>query len=297
MGVKSMLKPSDLIKKLETDPGYAEKLLFPGRQLSDFDLKDLTIKVLPCGFPSLDKAMVFKQDRGELIVIGARPSMGKSGLGFQIGTNIAKSGKVHIFSLEMDHESVAARQMSAVMNRPLDWVQKGGADSPLGLTAKETLKGINCIIDDTSGLNVNQIIERVKVQNKKSRTSLVLIDYLQLIDMDGENRALAVGKVSYALKALAKELRIPVVALSQLNRQSEFREGGRPQLSDLKESGSIEQDADVVLLIHRLHTDREKATIIIAKNRNGPTCDIPMKFAPSQCRFLDLELGGDNELE
>ncbi len=285
-----------LINKLRSDPDYADQLLYPGKQLADFDLESLTIDVMQSGFPSLDEAMVFKRGRGELIILGARPSMGKSGLGFQIGTSIAQREKVHVFSLEMDHISVAARQMSVAMNRPLDWIQKGGADSDIGREAKESLKSLNCIIDDQAGLNVHQICERARMQNNKNKTSLIIVDYLQLIDVEGENRAIAVGKVSYALKGLAKELQVPVLAMCQLNRQSEFREGGRPQLSDLKESGSIEQDADVVMLIHRLHTDRENATIIIAKNRNGPTCDISMKFAPAQCRFIDLK-GDQNGID
>jgi replicative DNA helicase len=286
---------AQIMNKIKADPGYADKLLYPGRQLSDFDLKDLAIDVMPSGFKSFDDAMILKRDRGELIIIGARPSKGKSGLGFQIGTSVAKHEKVHAFSLEMDHDSIAARQMSMIMNRPLDWIQKGGANSAAGVAARESLKSLNFVIDDTPGLNVHQIIDRAKMQNKKSKTGLIIVDYLQLIDVEGENRAIAVGKVSYALKGLAKELRVPVLALCQLNRQSEFREGGRPQLSDLKESGSIEQDADVVMLIHRLDTDYENATVIVAKNRNGPTLDIPMKFASAQCRFIDKE--SDNGIE
>jgi replicative DNA helicase len=283
-----------IINKIKADPSYAHTLLYPGKQISDFDLQGLAVDIMKSGFPSLDKNMVFKRGRGELVIIGARPSKGKSALGFQIATNVARSDKVHVFSLEMDHDSIAARQMSVAMNRPLDYIQKGGANSTLGIEAKESLKSLNCHIDDTPGLNVHQICERAKMQNKLGRTTLIVVDYLQLIDVEGENRAVALGKVSYMLKSLAKELRVPVLAMCQLNRQSEFREGGRPQLSDLKESGAIEQDADVVLLIHRQDTDRENATIIIAKNRNGPTDDIAMKFAPAQCRFIDKE---SNELE
>lgn len=287
------MKAGELINKLKEDPGYVERLLYPGKQLADFDIDKLKIEVMPSGFPSLDKNMIFKRGRGELIILGARPSIGKSGLGFQIGTNIARTEKVHIFSLEMDHESVAARQMAVEMNKPLDFIQRGGASSPQGVEARTRLLSLNCVIDDQSGLNVYQICDRAKMQNKRSPTALLIVDYLQLIDIEGDNRAVAIGKVSYCLKSLAKELRIPVLAMCQLNRQSEFREGGRPQLSDLKESGAIEQDADVVMLIHRPQADRENATIIIAKNRNGPTEDIPMKFAPAQCRFLDKQLEVD----
>src|SRR5271165_545172 len=133
-----------LMNQIKADPGFTEKLLYPGKQLADFDLKDLTIDVMPSGFKSLDDAMILKRGRGELVILGARPSMGKSGLGFQIGTNVARTEKVHIFSLEMDHDSGAARQMSVAMNRPLDWIQKGGANSPMGIEARESLKSLNC---------------------------------------------------------------------------------------------------------------------------------------------------------
>lgn len=289
-----MTNTAKLMNKIKEDPLTIDQLLYPGKHLSEFNLEDLQIDVMPSGFKGLDDKMVLKLDRGEMIVLGARPGMGKSGLGFQIAMNVAKYAKVHIFSIEMDHDSVAARQMAIIMNKPLDYIQNGGANSEEGEKAREYIKKYNCVIDDRAGLNIYQICDAARMQNKKSPTSLIVVDYLQIIQTDKiDNRAHAVAKMSWELKSLAKELRIPILVLSQLNRQSEFREGGKPALSDLKESGAIEQDADVVMLIHRPEDTPQTATIIIAKNRNGPTGDVNMQFANAQCRFLD----GGGELE
>lgn len=289
------MKTSELINQIKENPETIDKLLYPGKQLAEFNRANLRINVLESGFQSLDKAMIFKRDKGELILLGARPGQGKSGLGFQLATTVSYREKVHVFSIEMDHESVAARQLAVLMNKPLDWIQSGGAEGPAGEKAQKELEKCNLVIDDRAGLNVYQICDAARMQNKKSKTSLIVIDYLQIIQADKTvNRAMAVAQISWELKSLAKELRIPILALCQLNRQSEFREGGKPQLSDLKESGSLEQDADVVLLIHRPDDMPEVANIVVAKNRNGPTGEIAMRFAPAQVRFYD---GGNNELD
>ncbi len=278
-----------LLKQIKTDPDFADRLIYPGRQLADFDMTKLKMVTMSSGFPTLDAMKFLKKDRGELVVIGARPSQGKSGLGFQIGTYIARKGKAHIFSLEMGHESVLTRQVSIAMNKPIDYIQSGRALTEELEYAKSALMSINCIIDDRSNLNVYQICDAAKMQNKKHKTDLIIVDYLQIVNCDNnENRAVAIGKVSTALKELAKDLNIPVIALSQLNRNSESREDGMPQMSDLKESGQIEQDADVVLLIHRPKDTPNTAKLIIAKNRNGPTGEIEVNFHPAQCMFEDL---------
>lgn len=278
-----------MLKAYKEDPETFDQLIYPGKQLSDFDPSKLAIDIIPSGFPSLDKFKLLKHNRGELIIIGARPSQGKSGLGFQIATSVAECGKAHIFSLEMDHESIVARQASIVMNKPLDYIQSGEAELPELQNVKAALMKLNCVVDDRPSLNVYQICDAARMQNKKSRTDLIVVDYIQIVATENNaySRAIALGKVSNELKNLAKELRIPVVALSQLNRQAEFREDGTPQLSDLKESGSLEQDADVVLLIHRSKDSPGSAKIIIAKNRNGPTGEVDMEFAAAQCRFID----------
>lgn len=287
---------SELMNEIKANPSVIDTLLYPGKQLSDFNEDNLKIDILPSGFTSLDEKMLFKRGRGELIIIGARPSIGKSGFGFQLAANIASRGKSHIFSLEMDHESVAARQMAVIMNKPLDYLQKGLATSEEITEARAQLNKLNCVIDDRVSLNINQICDAARMQNKKHRTDLIVVDYIQIVE-DTENefsRAISLGKISLGLKNLAKELRIPVIALSQLNRNSEFRDDGTPQLSDLKESGSLEQDADVVLLLHRPKDTPNTANVIIAKNRNGSCGEIQMDFAPAQVKFIDRS---NNELE
>jgi replicative DNA helicase len=279
---------AEQMNKIKEDPNYAEKLLYPGRRLSEFDGNSLKIEVIPSGFPSLDGYKLLKRNRGELIIIGARPSQGKSGLGFQIATQVAEVGKSHIFSLEMDHESIVARQASISLKKPLDYVQRYGIPPAEINRVKALLERINCIVDDTSSLNVHQICDRARNEYKRSKTDVIVIDYLQIVNCDWKsNRAVELGTITQTLKNLAKELRVPIIALSQLNRNSEYREDGTPQLADLKESGSLEQDADVVLLIHRSKDSPTTAKIIVAKNRNGPTGEVEMTFAPGQAKFVD----------
>lgn len=263
--------------------------LYPGKQLSDFDVNKLAISVLSSGFKGLDDFKMLKKDRGELILLGARPSQGKSGLGFQIATQVAEHSKVHIFSLEMDHESIVSRQASIALDKPLDYIQRGLAPADELDAVKARLARLNCIVDDEPGLNIHQICSRARDIHSVSKTSLIVVDYIQIIAHNrGNNIAAELGEISAGLKALAKELRIPVIALSQLNRNSELREDGTPQLADLKGSGSLEQDADVVLLLHRPEDTPSTAIINVAKNRNGPTGEVELYFAAGQCRFLEL---------
>src|ERR1035438_9737270 len=132
-----MSNTGKLMNAIKEDPGMIDQLLYPGKQLADMDLKKLRVHTMSSGFAGLDDKKIFKRGRGELIILGARPSMGKSGLGFQIAMNIAKNEKTHIFSLEMDHESVLARQIAHRMNKPLDYIQNGGAESPEGESARQ----------------------------------------------------------------------------------------------------------------------------------------------------------------
>lgn len=288
-----MKNVSEKLAAIKGDPAIIDKLLYPGKDLGDYNIENLKIDVLPSGFPSFDKMLIFKRNRGELIFIGARPSMGKSALLFNIATNIGKKGKSHVVSLEDGHEAIATRQTAAMLNVSMDLIQHGLVSNDKLQEAKTKLECINCIIDDEGGLNVHQICDRARMQHKKAPLSALFIDYIQIIKSDRKvSRAEDVGAISSELKALAKELRIPVVVASQLNRNSELRENKKPQLSDLKESGSLEQDADVVLLIHR---EGMEAEVIVAKNKNGPTGDIKMRYVPAQCKFIDSGYFGDLE--
>lgn len=288
----SLKETGKLINKIKDNSIEIEKLLYPGRQISEYDENDLKVDVLDSGFPSLNKYMVMKRNRGELIFIGARPSMGKSALLFQLATNVAKMGRSHVFSLEDSHEAIVTRQTAAISNISMDIIQIGAAPKHLLERAKTVMVALNCIIDDEGGLNVYQIAERARMEHKKQNLSALFIDYIQIIRSERKiSRAEDVAFISSELKALAKDLRIPVVVSSQLNRNADQRESKKPQLSDLKESGSLEQDADVVLLIHR---DGRDAEIIVAKNKNGPTGSISMEYVGAQTRFIDRGL--QNEL-
>lgn len=281
-----MKNVSKFITEAKTNPSIAEQLLFPGKQIGDYDVNNLKVDVLNCGFRSLDQNLIFKRNRGELIFIGARPSMGKSALLFQLATNIARKGKAHVISLEDGHEAIATRQTAALLNKSMDFIQHGNVSNAELENAREELKTLNCVIDDEGGLNVFQICDRARNHHKRSPLSALFIDYIQIIKSERKvSRAEDVGAISSELKALSKELKIPVIVASQLNRNSDMRDDKRPQLSDLKESGSLEQDADVVLLIQR---SGHEAQVIIAKNKNGPTGDISMRYIPAQCKFIDM---------
>lgn len=283
-----MKDTSKLIKQIKEDPTSIEKLLYPGKQISEYNEDDLKVDVLDSGLPSLNKYMVMKRNRGELIFIGARPSIGKSALLFQLATNIAKLGRSHVFSLEDSHEAIATRQTAAISNVSMDIIQMGLAPKHLLERAKTVMIALNCVVDDEGGLNVYQIAERARMENKRQPLTALFIDYIQIIRSERKvSRAEDVGMISSELKALAKELKIPVVVSSQLNRNADSRESKKPQLSDLKESGSLEQDADVVLLIHR---DGRDAEVIVAKNKNGPTGTISMEYIGAQTRFIDRGL-------
>lgn len=265
--------------------------LYPGKQLSDFDLDSLAIEIVPSGIESFDKSLILKRNRGEFILIGARPSHGKSALLFQLATNIARVGKAHVFSLEMDHPSVATRQIAALINRPIDAVQMGLHPREIQ-QAQDELRKLNFFIDDRSGLTVEDICYSARNEYKRGKTDAIFVDYIQLIKTaKGHSRANEVAEVSMQLKALAKELRIPVIAASQLNRNNEMRENKSPVLSDLKESGSLEQDADVVILLYRNPEFPKEASVNIAKNRNGPTVELKMEYAPAQTRFIEVNSG------
>ncbi len=280
---------TERIKHFQQHPEEMESALYPGKQLADFDPDNLKVDIFTSGFHSLDKALLLKKNRGEFILIGARPSHGKSAALFQLATNVAKAGKVHVFSLEMDHDSVVTRQVAALINRPIDAIQ-GGYFKPQVIEAKQQLESLNFHIDDRSGITIDEICDAARAENARSKTDAIFIDYIQIIRTDkGHNRANEVALVSAKLKALAKELRVPVIAASQLNRNNEMRENKAPQLSDLKESGSLEQDADIVILLHRDPREPSIATIDIAKNRNGPTKVLTFEYAAAQTRFIERE--------
>jgi replicative DNA helicase len=247
--------------------------------------------------------------KGELIIVAARPSMGKTALAINIAENAAvRDGKVvAIFSLEMSRESLLRRMLASQASVDQQRIQKGfiGREEQERLqSALSLLVDSHIFIDDSAGATIAEM--RAKARRLKQNSGaldLVMIDYLQLMSATPpgggrkgyENRVQEVSAISRGLKAMAKELEVPVIALSQLSRSNEKRDDKRPMLSDLRESGSIEQDADVVAFIHResyynrdenqADADKAKAEIIIAKQRNGPTGIVQMHWNSAYTRF------------
>jgi replicative DNA helicase len=254
----------------------------------------------------------------ELIIIAARPSMGKTAWAINIAQNCAvKDGKVvAVFSLEMSKESLLRRMLASeamVGSRKLQTGFIPREDKGKLIAALDRLMNSKMFIDDTPGITLAEMRAKARRlrQQENGRLDLIVIDYLQLMTGSSgsskkqfENRTQEVSAISRGLKALAKELAVPVVALSQLSRGSEQRTGDKkPLLSDLRESGSIEQDADVVAFIHREeYYDRDnedikgQAEIIIAKQRNGPTGSVKLAYLSDYTRFenLDTSHGGDS---
>lgn len=254
---------------------------------------------VPTDFRAFDRLTAGLQP-SDLIILAGRPSMGKTALALNIGYNAAKkTGKgVAVFSLEMSkmqlgirllgfEAEIDATKLRTGTLRDKDWAN---------LThAADTLAELPIFIDDTSGISVLDMKARCRRFLKKRELTLVIIDYLQLIQgrRSAESRQIEISEISRSLKALAKDLNVPVLALSQLNRKVEDRPNKKPQLADLRESGAIEQDADVIAFIYRdemynpTEENRNVAEIIVAKQRNGPTDRFKLTFQQQFTRFRD----------
>lgn len=254
------------------------------------------------GFSRLDQ-MTSGLHPGELIIIAARPSMGKTAFSLNIAEHAAIKHKktVAYFSVEMSKESVMMRLLASEARINLSEIRNGRiADAawPKLMAAASALSESHLYIDDTSGISPFEIRARCRRLKKQVGLDLIMIDYLQIMDLKQkvESRERAVSEISRALKAIAKELGVPVVALAQLNRSVEGRAEKKPMLSDLRESGSIEQDADVIMMLYREgYYDKsddgklDHAEVIIGKQRNGPTGNIPLRWEPRFGRFIDAE--------
>jgi replicative DNA helicase len=260
---------------------------------------------LATGFRDID-FMTSGLQRGDLIIIAARPSLGKTAFSLSIAQNAAlrpqPSGEravVAIFSLEMSKEALVQRLLCSQARVDSHRLRSGmlSKDDWRRLaTAVGELSEARIFLDDTPGISVLEMRAKARrLKNEQRRLDLLIVDYLQLMSGRGriESRQQEVSQISRDLKALAKELDVPLIALSQLSRAPETRTGNRPQLSDLRESGSIEQDADVVMFIYRedaYNPDTEKqniAEIIIGKQRNGPTGTVELVFLKQLTRFED----------
>lgn len=256
---------------------------------------------IPTGFYDLDNITSGLQ-RCDLIIIAGRPSMGKTVLGVNIGENVAIATKlpVLIFSLEMPGSAIAMRMLSSLGSIEQHRLRTGRLnddDWPRIGSAVNMLSQAPIFVDDTPGLTPTELRSRARrLTREHGHLGLIIIDYLQLMRIPGlsDNRVAEISEISRSLKSLAKELNVPVVALSQLNRSLEQRADKRPVMSDLRESGAIEQDADVIAFIYRdevYHPDtRDKgiAEIIIAKQRNGPIGRVKMTFMGQYTRFASF---------
>lgn len=322
---------------IETNKGFLDISNVLLDTINDIEIakkRDSHISGIPCGFIDLDRILGGLQ-KSDLIIIAGRPSMGKTTLAINIAYNAAKEflkeynkigikKSVGFFSLEMPNTQISAKILSLETNLGTDKFRKGEVTDEEFVRIVEKSNEISKVplfIDDTAALSISSIKTRIRRLVKKENISLIVIDYLQLIKGVAEssktNRVLEISEITQGLKAIAKEFNIPIIALSQLSRSLEQREDKRPQLSDLRESGSIEQDADVVMFVFResyyeerrrpnieeidkmkiwqsnMDKIRNKAEIIIAKHRNGPIGNIKMYFNPDISKFDDY-LGFNN---
>jgi replicative DNA helicase len=262
---------------------------------------------VPTGFHDLDK-MTSGFQEGDLIIIAGRPSMGKTALALNIGEYVALHAglPVAVFSMEMASTQLAMRMIGSVGRLSSQNLRTGRLKHDDWDKLSHALGRLNeapIMIDETPALNVIEVrsrARRLKRYFKNKKLGLIVVDYLQLMQASttGENRATEISEISRSLKALAKELSVPVVALSQLNRSLEQRPNKRPVMSDLRESGAIEQDADLILFIYRDEVynpdTQEKGTaeIIIGKQRNGPIGSVRLTFLGEHTRFENFAAPG-----
>ena len=250
---------------------------------------------VPTGFKDLDSYLSGLQP-SDFVLVAARPSMGKTAFVLNVAENVAiKQGiTTAVFSLEMSNVQLVNRMLSLESSVDADKLRKGRLDSNDWGKLIEGADGIaksKLIIDDTPGITISELRSKCRKYKMENNLGLIIIDYLQLMSGNGQQE---ISDISRSLKALARELDVPVVTLSQLSRAVEQRPDHRPMLSDLRESGAIEQDADVVMFLYRddyYNKDTELkgiAEIIIAKQRNGPIGTVKMAWIPEQTRFADL---------
>jgi replicative DNA helicase len=261
------------------------------------------------GFYEFDK-MTSGLQPGDMIVLAARPSMGKTSLAINIAEHVALNEglPVAVFSMEMGASQLAVRIVGSIGRIDQGHLRTGkltDEEWPRLTEAIEKLRNVSLHIDETPGLTTSELrANSRRLARQYGRLGLIVVDYLQLMSvsssMNDENRATAVGEISRGLKMLAKELKCPVIALSQLSRGVESRTDKRPMMSDLRESGAIEQDADLIMFIYRddyYNKDSKEpgvAEVIISKHRNGPTGTVKLAFLKPLTKFENLASGGDD---
>jgi replicative DNA helicase len=265
---------------------------------------------VPTGFVDLDR-MTSGLQAGDLVVLAARPSMGKTSFAVNIAEHVALNEglPVAIFSMEMGAAQLAVRIVGSIGRVNQGNLRTGKLTDdewPRLSEAIERLRTVSLHIDETPGLTPSELrANSRRLARQCGKLGLIVVDYLQLMSGSGsaassDNRATELGEISRGLKMLAKELQCPVIALSQLNRSVEQRTDKRPMMSDLRESGAIEQDADIIMFIYRddyynkESNEPNVAEVIIGKQRNGPTGTVKLFFQKNQTRFENLMVGADD---
>jgi len=299
------------ISQQRGDEGFTriKEMLWPTMErIETLQKSGKAITGVPSGFTDLDSLTSGFQP-SELVVVAARPSMGKTAFCLNIASNAALEGQgVAIFSLEMSKEALVHRMLTAMARVDSQRVRQGSLrdfDFTQLARAAGILQSCPVWIDDTPALTLLEMRSKARRLKAENDVRMIVLDYLQLMRSPdySENRVQEISDISRSLKALARELEIPVIALSQLSRASEQRGGERkPILSDLRDSGAIEQDADLVIFIHRAEyydredeTKRGMAEIMLSKNRNGPTGDVQLRFSREYTRFDNFSPREDAE--
>ncbi len=257
---------------------------------------------VPSGFAKLDKLLGGFQ-KSDLVILASRPGVGKTSLALNVAVNATKryGQRVAFFSLEMSGEQLVQRLLASetgIDQQKLRLGEIAEDEWPILMEAAGVLSETLLFIDDTPAVSALELRTKARRLQAEHGLDMVIVDYLQLMRSEGrsENRVQEISYITRSLKSLARELEVPLLALSQLSRAAESRSDHRPILSDLRESGSIEQDADIVMFIYREdmvkeNTERKNiADVIVAKHRNGPTDTVPLYFDKALTRFADLEL-------
>jgi replicative DNA helicase len=280
------------------------------KRVEEMYRSDTALTGIATGFNNFDDKTSGLQ-KSDLIIIAGRPSMGKTSFAMNLAENAAlhNENSVAVFSMEMPGEQLALRMMSSLGRIDSHSLRTGKLDDhdwPRLISSVNMLSKAKLFIDDSAALTPTELRARTRRLKREHGLDLVIVDYIQLMQVGGstENRATEISEISRSLKALAKELQVPVIALSQLNRSVEQRPDKRPIMSDLRESGSIEQDADVILFIYRDEVynpesaEKGTAEIIIRKQRNGPIGTVRLSFLGQYTRFENFahdDYGGQFE--
>ena len=289
--------------------GAAELIKDSMNRLQDLYNSKAEFTGVPSGFSAMDK-MTSGFQPGEMTIIAARPSMGKTAFSLNIAQHVVLREKKSLayFSVEMGKEQLMMRMLASEARVNLSDLRIGNLTDnawPRLIDKASKMAEARLFIDDTSGISPFEIRAKCRRLKAQHGLDIIMIDYLQLMDLKQkvESRERAVSEISKTLKAVAKELQVPVIALAQLNRGVEGRSDRRPMLSDLRESGSIEQDADVIMMLYREdYYDRENpdvkglSEVIIGKQRNGPTGTVRLRWESNIGRFSNLEGGGEHPL-